>query len=503
MKDRPVIYVRLEERVGAPKAQPQVDPWAPFDWNTFAPKPASEIPHDRHPAAPKPPKQARKADPVDVSDKIIHFRYSDEERMADKLELTINNEDMSQYDNPAWRKGGILHVSWGYPGNMSPTKKCVIQKISGGRQMKVEAHGLEMLMNKAKVMKVFKGKTLDQIAKEVMTEYTDCYGANGKLLEDPAGTDRIKIMHAVQHAQTDAAFLSGLARKYGYHFYLDEKGARFERIDDAYKRSVAKQLTWFSGDGEWLDFQYENDWKEKPHKIVGKGINPETGKPYQVEGSEEKTDRAGLAKRALELDAKTGIIDHNAIYTPPDPTKPGSSSLDTTIEKLKTVKADVDRAASTAHKFAVEGVDVGHTSITDPALAQHHVNGKYKKRRGHAHQLSGTIVGDPSFAAKTVLKVEGISRRLSGRWAVKTVEHTLDHSGYICHFKAERDADNGYGLKGEHKSGSAQNKTEAPAKEEDHLLPAIQLNSATGVITSTTVKESDVKPRNTSGTGTP
>lgn len=505
--------------------------------------------------------EGKKGEVLDISDRILTFCYEDEEKKADRLEISVDNYDMSQFDNPAWKKGGILEVRWGYPGNMSPTRSVVIQKISGNYRMKIEAHGLEMLMHKAKTLKVYKGKTLYEIATEVSGRYKDALSAyqdtdqdvvrekktggfdawyadlakkfnlvtdpdakrhfynyralyrdvvagkvpqptksplpdqyrqgapamwvrdfDGNLVDartnqpisdeqvnaavaahpvsDP-GEEKIsneakliKITHAAQSAETDAMFLSKLAQKYGYVFSMDHNGFQFKTKDAIYKKAPEKVLTWFNGAGEWIDFSYDNSALGKAAKVKLKAVDPLNKKTTEVEGSDDATKRLGLGSRVTEWSQKTG----QTKLTDRSP-----KSLQTDSDKAE---AGASQSGGTPEQSRDEEVEVGMYSGSDPAHAKVHADGKYKKGRRHAHGLSGRLVGDPQFSAKTVLKVEGIGRRLSGRWAVASVCHRIDKGGYTCDFKSDRDGDNGFGEKGQVKSKAKLN-TEPPKTEEE------------------------------------
>lgn len=515
-------------------------------------------------------KTGNKGEVLDITDKILSLRFEDDERKADLLEITLDNQDLVELDNPAWKKGGILEVSWGYPGEMTPPRRAVIQKVAGGRELKIEAHGLEVLMNKVKSIKVMNGKTLYELAKEYSDLYQGAFNglktlddqvaarksttarpkgfddwydslakhigldpdpddprhfydwkglyrdvssgkfgasinsradlpngyrrpvpsyfiqnSDGRLIDSRTGAEAsyvgirevvqekdniddsakyIKLNSVAQSAQTNAQVLSKLARRYGYLFYIDHEGFHFKQRDAVYKKKPEKVLTWFHGEGEWLDFSYEHDDTGKSHEIVHKGIDAANKKTFETKADNEETKRNGLAARQREWSQSSGdqVLVDAPTTTAAAPTSPAASA--------PTFGRDEER-------------DVTHFSGTDPALAKASADGKYRKRRGHAHGLTGKLVGDPKFLAKTVLQVEGIGRRLSGKWAVKKVTHHIDsHSGYTCDFQAERDGDNGYGQKGETKSKAQLNKQDAPKKDADGPLVERKWDQRTGVL---------------------
>lgn len=526
--------------------------------------------HAEKKAGTKAPK-APKGEPLDISDKIISFRFDDEERKADRMEITLDNHDMVEFDNPAWKQGGVLEVSWGYPGQMTPARFGVIEKISGGRELRVEARGLEMLMHRAKTLKVFQNKTLYQLVEEVSHKYTEVLSqyaavdqekeattkaseagggsfdkwyaqvaarknldtnpdskrhfydfrglyrdmiagkvpystedlpdqykrgapsnwvrneANGPLVDARTGraitnaeidkiqvaqTDsspapgcgisiaakQIKLSSAAQSAQTDAQVVSRFARKYGYVFYIDHQGVHFKPRDEVYKGKPSKVLTWFNGNGEFLDFNYHSDSGDKSDKVTEKGVDPLNKRKIEQKAGNAETDRAGLAPHVATWNAPTGEVvatDRTpASYTEDqDKAKEGQQKSGGFLDTVKDGLAKLGQAEST---------DISHFSGTDPNNAKAKADGKYKKRQRHKHELRGSLIGDPLFLAKTVIQVEGLGLRLSGKWAVRKVSHKIDSSGYICDFECDRDGDHGYGEKGSHNSKAKQN-TEKPA----------------------------------------
>jgi phage protein D len=620
-KDRPLVFIKLFP-VGK---SPPMEKWrAPLK---LGPNMWMGVPYRMS-------KQGKQYGiPIDISEKLLSFKYEDEERKTDKCEITIENYDLVEFDNPIWKKGGLLEVTWGYPGQMTPPRKVVIQKVKGGRELTIEALGQEELLNRVKQTKVWKGKTLGQIAQDVWqahsgvlqeqasldsaldrqesadpAEFTAWYkrvaawyyiggkpqysrksydyrglfrdiqaghvvdpmqGVNrdpetlpkeyrrqvvheeptegfnawyarlasqytldknpdnkrhfynyralyrdvkSSKVKDPltlpqnqrnqlpqayrrgvpgmwvrdsdntlidASTGRpvtdeqiekasvtaepprsknmtieerayqIQINAAYQSAQTQAQFLSKLAKKHGFRFYIDQDGFSFKAMDSVYKQKPAKTITWFNGDGEWIDFDYEHDGVERPSKVTVKGIDPTTRAEYKAEGSNDATERHGLGVR-LDVAPKTGE-EKMTDRTP--------AAMHSDRKKAEEGKERSGGFLDAMSKLGQEDVEPGAAS--DPAAAKREADGKYKRRQGAAHELTGTLVGDPKFLAKTILRVEGIGRRLSGNWAVKKVEHSIDSGGYTCRFEAERDADNGYGEKGEHNTKASVQKANA------------------------------------------
>lgn len=436
--------------------------------------------------------KAPKGEPLDISDKILSFKFDDEERKADRFEITLDNHDLSEFDSPVWKQGGVLEVTWGYPGQMSPARFGVIEKLSGGRELRVEARGLEMLLHRAKTTKVYQGKTLFQLVEEVSKKYADVLSgfaaADAEKTKDLSSTStistsakEIKLAFAAQSAETDAQLVSKYAHKYGYVFYIDHQGVHFKPRDEVYKQKPAKVLTWFNSEGEWLDFNYHSDSGDKSTKVTEKGVDPLNKKKIETVAGNEETQRAGLAPRVRDLNTMTG----EQVLT--DRTPASYVAAQNKAEEAKSKSGGLfDSLSDKLSKLGqAESTDVSHFSGTSPQQAKAKADGKYKRRQRHKHELSGTVVGDPKFQAKTVLEVVGLGLRLSGRWAVRKVSHKIDSSGYTCDFEADRDGDHGFGHKGDHNSKAKIPKDEVK-KDADGPIPLRKIDQRTGEFVMTT-----------------
>lgn len=58
--------------------------------------------------------------------------------------------------------------------------------------------------------------------------------------------------------------------------------------------------------------------------------------------------------------------------------------------------------------------------------------------------MSMTIVGDPGMMAKTVVRVEGMGRRLSQAYYVRKVTSSITRSGYTCDLELVSDGHGGH-----------------------------------------------------------
>jgi hypothetical protein len=47
---------------------------------------------------------------VDLSERVLSFVFEDSKKKADKLQLTVDNWNLRNFDAPVWKKGNMLEV---------------------------------------------------------------------------------------------------------------------------------------------------------------------------------------------------------------------------------------------------------------------------------------------------------------------------------------------------------------------------------------------------------
>jgi uncharacterized protein len=386
-------------------------------------------------------------EPLDLSDKVTSFEFEDAERKADRLLLKVDNWDLAEFDNPNWRKGGIIEFVFGYPGRMSPPRRGVIQKVHGGVVLTVEAHALSMLMHRVKKSRVWTNMTLAEIAATIAREYGSDLGVPNGTTGDNILVDKEldkKVPYRTQAAQTDAEFLTKLARRYGLEFYVDGSGLHFKRRN--VHQAPIKTLNWyFEGNGEIISFDIDNDLTRKAGSHTLKGVDPLAKKQTKHTADNDTTKRDGLAPVIEIVDKRDGTI---------------------TQQKL------VDES-------------IGHTSETTIHGARHQATGNFIQTQHTTIHLSAEIVGDPDVTGKRVVEIRGLGKRVSGKYYIQTATHEITPGGvYKTKFKAKTDGHGGYGNLNA-KSKSALNKKEAS----DDTIEKV--DSRTGTITRTYRKPGD------------
>lgn len=329
---------------------------------------------------------------VDLSSRVISLTYEDDEKQADKCSLVVDNYQLENFDDPIWRKGNLLSVSWGYPGNMAPTRNCIIQIVKGARQLKVEALAKSIAMHKTTESRTFRDTTRAAVVSQIAQ--LNGYGPDRQHIED----DGVTHDTVVQARETDAAFLQRLAGREGFVFFVDFDGLHWHRRKLG--QAPIRTLTWADdpGEGDIVDFDVLNDVTAKPASITLAGRDPINKKDIRVTGDNSSTSRSGIAPVLEIVDPRTGAT---------------------------------TRQANTGQAI------VAHTTETNPAAAQRHADGAYRNSVLLTVELSLKLIGDPSMLAKSIVNVAGL-RSLSGKYYVTKTKHTVG-PGYQMEAWVKRD----------------------------------------------------------------
>jgi phage protein D len=366
------------------------------------------------------PEGAPEASRVDLTDKVLSFEYTDSETKTDILKLTVDNWDLSNFDDPIWKPGNTLIVSWGYVGYTVPARTCIIQKVSGSTQISVEAQSKDVLMNKVGRVRTFENKTRSEIVDEIARQ-------NGFL--DPSTRDievtTKRLESVAQTGLTDMQFIKRLAQLEGKEFYVDHAGFHWHQRRTGQRPSRVIQWYLPPAVGDIISFDVDIDVFAKPAKVVAKGHDPVKGKDITVTASKDETPAPATGIEAL-LVSIFGEI--------------GGASLP--VEPDAEANMSVDPRMSVNQNLTSE--EVRSTTEVDVELAELEAAGRYRKTSQAAIKLSVELVGDPGIAAKSILDIRGISKRLSGKYFVNEAVHKIGTSGYTLSLKCTTNGTNGY-----------------------------------------------------------
>lgn len=341
---------------------------------------------------------------VDLSSRVLRFEYEDNESAADKLTLSVDNADLVNFDDPVWKKGNKLEVSWGYPGVMAPIRTVQIRKVQGFLTLQVEAHGLEVIANRVVKTRVFDNMSRSSVVRQIAQEL-------GYVDDDVLHIQDTEIVYETisQSRLTDAQFIRRLAHKEGFQWFIDFDGFHFHERDIA--QTPIRTYTYFNighTDSNILDIDIKNDVTAKPGRVKRKGRDPLNRK--DVDGEADN-----------DTDTKRGV----------------------TSEKIEAI--DPETGDSLGMK------DIGHedtkpTSEESDAAARREAAGRFRNAQQVAVKLSLTVRGDPTILAKSIFELANVGKRLSQRYYIRKAVHTIE-SGYTVRLDAVSDGTGGHSTK--------------------------------------------------------
>lgn len=406
------------------------------------------------------PAKGKGSGPQDLSSGVLSLEYEESEKKVDKCVLTLNNQDLSYFDHPIFEKGTRLKVSWGYGGKMSPPRAVVVQKVTGALTLKVEAQGAGILMHKTPRTRTYENTTRSELVHALAKEHG--FGDTERFIEQTTRTFPV----ITQAGLTDAAFIKRLADLEGFEFYVDFDGFHWHPRRFGQKPVRVYQYYLPPNVGDIVNFDVDNDVTAKPGHVTVKGRDPLAKKDVKSEGNDANTKRDTLA--AIPELLGTVPPDGNAKATNAPP--PAGEVL---MVNPRTGETQLKVPPAGAASSAVQ-------TTADPGGAKKAADGQFTRAQQAAVQLKLHLVGDPSLVAKTVVEVRGLGQRLSGKYYIHELKHSVSASGYTMDAKARTDGGN----KGKPAAASKanQNKKDGPPTGDGsaNLTPVEQVNPRTG-----------------------
>lgn len=371
--------------------------------------------------------------PVDLSSYVLSLEYEEDEKKADELTLTLRNDDLSFFDTPLFEAGTALLVGWGYAGALAPMREVVVQKITGSTTLKVTARAKSVLLHTKTRVRTFENRTRSEVVRLIAEEHG--YGKAQQDIEDTS------VRHAVlsQAALTDAQFLKRLADQEGFEFYVDFDGLHWHRR--RFGQKPVRVLSYYlpPNVGDIKSFSLEKDITAKPGAVTVKGRNPVTKQTVTVTADNAATKRETLAPVIEVVDPTTG-------------------------EKTRKTRV-------------VASEETRPTSETNAASAKAEADAIFRRTQQTAVEITLELVGDPYLVAKTVVELRGFGKRLSGKYYVANIKHTLNPSGYSMRAKVRTDGTQQGAAKAK---GAANTKAADAATASGALTPIAVIDPVTG-----------------------
>lgn len=403
------------------------------------------------------------AAPIDVSDRAISLTYDDQDNKIDKVDLQMDNFDLSIFDDPNWKKGNAMIVAWGYAGRTTPPTSIIIQSITGGTVINVTAYAKSVLMNKVKRSRTFENMKRSDIVAKIATE--NGYGSSAQFIDDT----EVSLPHTHQARMTDAEFLQHLARREGFVFYVGPDGLHFERRK--MNTAPVRQFIYYSDpeQGDVLTFNVENDITVTPGVVHAKGRDPLNKNDIDETASNETTIWDGL-----------GSLLETAAPAPPPEAATGTGD---------DIQKQVDARTATTQDIPIAKDATILTNATTSAGAKREADGKFIHAQQATVMMTLDCVGDPLVSAKKVIDVQGLGKRLSGRYYVRAAKHTVSADSYRMVLSLRSDGTHGGPAATDNTSNASKNTK--PDQDPDALVPKKVVDGRTGQTETQWVRGTD------------
>lgn len=398
------------------------------------------------------------AERLSVSDRVVSIEYTDSEKKADKAVLKVDNFTLAQFDEPLFIEGGIMELSWGYQGNLAPTREVVIKKVKGSAQLSIEGNSKSVLLHKERKCRTFENMSYVEIVVQIAEEHgfidTKFIGITPSAKVKEVLNMKRDIVS--QARMTDAEFLRHLANKLGFEFYVDFDGLHFNPRNIGQK--PMRLFTYYTDPGQGDIIrppEIEVDTTGKKGKVRSKGRDPMNKSDIDATADNDSES----ADREVNADTQTVI----------------------SIEGGSTVISQENVATS----------DDQPTSEDNQADAQATASGQYRRSQENSVTLKLETVGDPLVLAKSIIEVQGIGKTYSGNYYVSEAKHKISTSGYTMSLMCKRTGKtSGTGTSTGAAAKGKKNDQKADDNDSNELTPEITIKR--GV---TTVKYVDKKGR--------
>lgn len=330
--------------------------------------------------------ESKKTDFLDLSDRFVSLTFEDEDTKADKFTLVIDNRDLLLSDDARISKGQKWEASWGYHGMMTAPRELLVRSVKGFSVLTVTGLAKSVTMDKEPVKKTWKDITDSDIALEVGRKH----GFDPAMIH----VDETKTVHEhIHQMESDARFLTRRANRNGFVFFVDHTGLHFHRrrLGTPPIRSYAwgfETSNNMPGGDIIGEPSFESlHTRRKPGLVKMVGRDDKTGESFEVQASNEDTDRDSLG------------------------------------ESQEVANPDTVTSGSAHENLA--NMSVFYTSAKTEQEAKEEADSYYFRRSTDRAKLSFTAVGDPRVRAKEVVVFWCRSLYMSGPYYVEKVKTTV------------------------------------------------------------------------------
>ncbi|HEY8147692.1 MAG TPA: hypothetical protein VIK51_02095 [Vicinamibacteria bacterium] len=333
---------------------------------------------------------------------ILSVTYKDSVQEIDSFEISINNWDAAtrafKYsDLKLFDPGKTLELRMGYQGALRPMLKGEITSLrpsfpaGGGSTLAISGLNILHRFRTQQESRTYIDKTDSQIAQEVAQRLkVDIDVVKAK--------DEPSFKYIIQDNQYDIIFLMERARRTGYDIMVEERsqGSSTKTFlvykpsttvhNPTYRLTYGKSL---------IEFQPELTTANQVAKVTVRGWD-------------------NVRKEAIKFTATRDLLATKGVGP-----KGGQDAIEKSIEaKAEIVATKPVESNAEARKLAIEILE---------GIAKEMV------------KATASVPGLPDIRAGTVLQIDGLGDRFSGRYFVVSTTHAIGDSGYTTQFECRRE----------------------------------------------------------------
>lgn len=333
---------------------------------------------------------------------VLSVTYKDNVQDIDSFDITINNWDAAtrtfKYsDLRLFDPGKRVELSMGYRGAMRTMLKGEITSLrpsfpaGGGSTLTVSGLNILHSFRTEQASRTYVGMTDSQIAEQI--------GQRLKVDVEPVrSANEPTFDYLIQDNQYDIIFLMERARQVGYDIFVEERtvGGAVRTVLVYRPSTTVHQPTYRLSYGRSLiEFQPELTTANQVSSVTVRGWDNVKKEPITYTATRDQLATHGVGDRG------------------------GQDAINKAIEKKAEIIATKPvESHAEAQMLATQILEI---------IAKGMVKG------------TGSVAGLPDIRAGTVLEIDGLGDRFSGRYFVVSTTHTIGDSGYTTQFECRRE----------------------------------------------------------------
>ncbi len=341
----------------------------------------------------------------DVIHDILQVSYKDSIQDIDSFEITINNWDAQERafkysDSELFDPGKELDLWMGYFGKDS-LRLMIRGQITALRPAFPSGSSSTLVISGLNVLHKLRTQQ-ESHAYEDMTDTQIAQQVGSRLsvkIVPGSGAGEQKYKYIFQDNQYDIIFLMERARRIGYELVAEEQGQNGQAAETVLRfapsvnnRKVTYRLTYGRS---LIEF--------KPDLTTANQVGEVTVRGWDA-----------LNKKKIEATAKRSDITTKGVGT-----KGNQKAIEQSFNQRKEVLATQSvESEAEAKTLAIQTLE---------KIAKDMVKG------------SGSTVGLPDLRAGSVVEIDGLGNRFSGRYFITSTTHAIGDSGYTTQFECRRE----------------------------------------------------------------